>query len=42
MGTEEGTADPLDRLERLADLHDRGALTDSEFESKKRDLLDRI
>ena len=35
-------ADPMDRLERLADLHDRGALTDEEFESKKRDLLDRI
>ena len=38
----ENDDDPLDRLERLADLHDRGALTDAEFESKKRDLLDRI
>lgn len=34
--------DPLDRLERLADLRDRGALTQAEFESKKRELLDRI
>lgn len=29
----------LDRLERLADLRDRGAITDSEFETLKRDLL---
>lgn len=43
-GREDGSdeADPMDRLERLADLHERGALTDEEFESKKRDLLDRI
>jgi hypothetical protein len=37
-----GDADALDRLERLADLRDRGALSDEEFESKKRDLLDDV
>lgn len=31
--------DQLSRLERLADLHDRGALTDAEFENQKRALL---
>ena len=31
--------DPLDRLTKLADLHDRGALTDAEFEAEKRKLL---
>ena len=34
--------DPLTTLERLAELHDQGALTDEEFEAKKADLLDRI
>jgi hypothetical protein len=34
--------DAMDRLERLADLHERGALTDEEFAAKKRELLDRI
>jgi uncharacterized membrane protein YdbT with pleckstrin-like domain len=33
---------PLDDLERLADLRDRGAITEEEFQRKKRDLLDRI
>jgi uncharacterized membrane protein YdbT with pleckstrin-like domain len=32
----------LDELERLANLRDRGAVTDEEFERKKRDLLDRL
>ena len=31
--------DPLAQLERLADLHDRGALTDAEFDSEKREIL---
>lgn len=31
--------DPLTSLERLADLHDRGALTDAEFAQRKSDLL---
>ena len=32
-------ADPIDRLERLADLHDRGALTDAEFEAEKANVI---
>jgi putative oligomerization/nucleic acid binding protein len=32
-------ADPLDRLSKLADLHDRGVLTDAEFETQKQQLL---
>lgn len=38
-GTERTT---LDRLERLADLRDRGAITETEFETLKRDLLDEL
>lgn len=34
--------DPVTALERLAALHERGALTDEEFGYKKRELLDRI
>jgi hypothetical protein len=33
---------PLERLERLADLHERGALTDAEFRAKKAELLEDI
>jgi hypothetical protein len=32
-------ADPLDRLTKLADLHDRGVLSDTEFETEKKKLL---
>jgi hypothetical protein len=31
--------DPVDRLERLADLHDRGVLTDDEFARQKAKIL---
>ena len=31
-----------EQIRKLAELHDDGALTDDEFESKKRELLDRI
>jgi uncharacterized phage protein gp47/JayE len=31
--------DPPDRLSKLADLRDRGALTDAEFEAQKKKLL---
>lgn len=31
--------DPLDRLSKLAGLHDRGVLTDAEFEAQKHKLL---
>ena len=36
------TPTPLDDLERLADLRDRGAVTEEEFQRMKRDLLDRM
>ncbi len=32
-------SDPVDRLERLAALKDRGLLTDDEFEQQKRKIL---
>jgi len=34
--------DPMDQIERLGSLRDRGLITDDEFEAKKRELLDRI
>jgi hypothetical protein len=34
--------DPLDQIERLGSLRDRGLITDQEFEAKKRELLDRM
>jgi hypothetical protein len=34
-----GGSDPLDRLQRLADLHDRGVLTDAEFTAEKAKIL---
>lgn len=34
-----GGDDDLDKLQKLADLRDRGALTDEEFEAEKRKLL---
>ena len=37
--SEEG---PLDKLERLADLRNRGAVTDEEFEEKKQQLMGEI
>jgi Short C-terminal domain len=33
------SADPLERLQKLADLHDRGVLTDEEFEAEKAKIL---
>jgi hypothetical protein len=36
-----GESETLDQIERLADLHDRGALTDDEFKEQKDDLLAR-
>lgn len=33
---------PADQIRKLAELRDTGALTDEEFEAKKRDLLDRM
>lgn len=37
-----GSTTPLETLERLADLHERGALSDEEFAAKKEELLDRV
>jgi uncharacterized membrane protein YdbT with pleckstrin-like domain len=36
------SAEAADALGRLADLHERGALTDAEFEAKKAELLARM
>jgi membrane protein YdbS with pleckstrin-like domain len=36
------TPTPLDDLERLANLRDRGAVTEEEFQRMKRDLMDRM
>ena len=36
------TPSPLDDLERLANLRDRGAVTEEEFQRMKRELLDRM
>ena len=36
------SADPLDQLEKLGELHAAGALSDEEFAAKKAELLDRI
>jgi uncharacterized membrane protein YdbT with pleckstrin-like domain len=36
------TPSPLDDLERLANLRDRGAITEDEFQRMKRELLDRM
>lgn len=45
-GPESGDPDdglePLEALERLADLNDRGVIDDAEFEAKKRELLEEI
>jgi hypothetical protein len=38
----ESADETLDMIERLADLNEGGALTDEEFERKKRELLDRL
>ena len=34
--------DPLEQLERLALLHQHGALTDTEFDEQKSKLLDEL
>lgn len=38
-GSDRGAPDGIDKLKELADLHDRGALTDAEFASQKAKLL---
>lgn len=39
IGAAPAAADPVDQLSKLADLHDRGALTDEEFAAEKAKLL---
>jgi len=39
VGAAGGGSDPRDRLQRLADLHDRGVLTDAEFAAEKAKIL---
>lgn len=41
-GHSAASQDPLERLERLAELHRQGALSTDEFEAVKRKLLDRL
>lgn len=41
-GEQEKQTAYIDGLERLADLHERGALSDAEFEEQKVKLLNRI
>lgn len=38
----EGGADAITQIERLQQLRDRGAITEEEFQRKKKELLDRV
>lgn len=40
--TESSEPDPLDQLEKLKELHDKGVVSDEEFDEKKATLLDKI
>jgi hypothetical protein len=42
VGEERNSDDPLEKLERLKELKEEGAITKDEFDEKKKDLLDRI
>lgn len=35
-------SDPLDQIERLGELRDKGFITDEEFQAKKADLLAKV
>jgi hypothetical protein len=39
---DEDVSDPMESIRRLAQLKDSGAITEAEFESKKKELLDRL
>lgn len=41
-GSAAGETDPLDRIDQLKQLNEKGAISDEEFEQKKDDLLDQI
>ncbi len=38
----ESEPDPVDQIDKLRELNEKGALSDAEFEEKKQDLLDKI
>jgi hypothetical protein len=38
-GGSAASGDPLERLARLGDLHDRGVLTDAEFAAEKAKII---
>ncbi|EJN57788.1 PH domain-containing protein [Halogranum rubrum] len=42
VGGTEDEDDPLDKLERLGELRDRGVVTEEEFQEKKQSLLNQI
>ncbi|WP_049994988.1 PH domain-containing protein [Halapricum salinum] len=41
-GSAGGETDPLDRIDKLKELNEKGAISDEEFEQKKDDLLDQV
>ena len=41
-GRQAGPGDPEERLAKLADLHDKGLITDGEYEQKRQEILDEI
>lgn len=41
-GSVGGETDPLDRIDKLKQLNEKGAISDEEFQQKKDDLLDQI
>lgn len=38
----ESEPDPLEQIEKLSDLHEKGVISDEEFEEKRQSLLDKI
>ncbi|GAB7010068.1 PH domain-containing protein [Halorubrum trueperi] len=38
----ESEPDPLDRIEKLSELHEQGVISDEEFEEKRQSLLDEV
>ena len=40
--TDEGVSDPMESIRRPAELKGSGAITEAEFEAKKKELLDRL
>jgi ATP-dependent Lon protease len=42
LGQKRGSEDIPDQIRKLAELREAGAITDEEFEEKKKDLLERM